>query len=58
MTRADLEKVYEALVIKIDEVGAEKSEMFLAKLALLLAQQSGDVNAFLACVDSAAESMD
>jgi hypothetical protein len=38
---ADLEQVYDALADAIDHTGTD-SERFLAKLALLLAQELGD----------------
>jgi hypothetical protein len=41
-----LEKVYDNLAIAIDQVGPEKSELFLVKLALLNAQALGDAAIF------------
>ncbi|WP_417284057.1 DUF2783 domain-containing protein [Comamonas sp.] len=37
-----LEAVYDQLATAIDAVGAEKSELFLVKLALLAANRLGD----------------
>ena len=37
MTHSDLESVYEALAGQLDVVGEEKANLYLAKLALLLA---------------------
>lgn len=42
MTPIELEKVYEALAWKIDDVPSDKRELFLAKPALRLAQEVGD----------------
>jgi hypothetical protein len=39
----DLEKVYEIIAAAIDEVGAEKEALFLAKLAITLAHQASDI---------------
>ncbi len=38
----ELEKVYDALAEGIDKATPEKSELFLTKLALLLANELGD----------------
>ena len=43
---AGLEAVYDQLATAIDAVGAEKSELLLVKLALLAANQLGDVRQF------------
>lgn len=43
MTPLEVEAVYEALAETLDAVGDEKQRMFLAKLALLLARDVGDV---------------
>lgn len=42
MTPVELEKIYEALAEKIDDVPSDKRELFLAKLVLLLAQEISD----------------
>ncbi len=42
MTQSDLEPVFEALAQAIDTVGPEQSEVFLAKVALALADQLSD----------------
>ena len=39
---AQLEAVYDNLAESIDQIGPEKSELFLVKLALLQAQALGD----------------
>lgn len=43
---AGLETVYDQLATAIDDVGAEKSELLLVKLALLAANQLGDARQF------------
>ncbi|CAM4258969.1 DUF2783 domain-containing protein [Comamonas aquatilis] len=43
---AGLETVYDQLATAIDAVGAEKSELFLVKLALLGANRLGDAALF------------
>jgi hypothetical protein len=48
-----LEQVYDALATAIDTAGPEKSELFLAKLALLNAKAMGDAAVFQAQVDAA-----
>jgi len=58
MNEADLEQVYEAVARKVDAVGAAQSELFLAKLVLLLAHRHGDVNEVQACVEDAAANLD
>ena len=49
----DLEAVYDMLATAIDRAGAEKSELFLVKLALMYAQALGDAQAFCAHVEAA-----
>ena len=56
MDHSDLERIYASLAVKIDEVGEENSELFLAKLVLLLAQINGDADAVHLCIDEAAAS--
>lgn len=48
-----LEQVYDALATAIDAAGAEKSELFLVKLALLNAQALADPAVFQAHIDAA-----
>ena len=43
---ADLERVYDALALGIDQAPAGKSELFLTKLALLLANEIGSFATF------------
>ena len=44
MNQGDLERLYDVLAQAIDEAGPEKSELFLAKLALLLADALDDAD--------------
>lgn len=53
MTANDIESIYEAIATEIDRVGAEKSELFLAKLALLLAKETDDCDRVLTCISEA-----
>ena len=43
---AQLENVYDTLAEAIDQAGADKTELFLVKLALLQAEALGDDQAF------------
>ena len=54
MSPDEVETVYEAMARQIDAVGAEHSELFLAKLALLLAERLDDTGAALDAIASAA----
>lgn len=45
MNPDELERIYETLARKLDEVGRVDSELYLAKLVLLLAHSIGDVEA-------------
>lgn len=42
MTPAEFETVYETMAETIDSVGADHTEVFLAKLCLALAHELGD----------------
>jgi hypothetical protein len=46
LTIGGLETVYDALATAIDQVGADKAQLFLVKLALLNAQVLADENLF------------
>jgi len=46
LTIGGLETAYDQLASAIDAVGQDKSELFLVKLALLVAQQMGDEAVF------------
>jgi hypothetical protein len=54
LTIPGLETVYDALATAIDEVGAEKTQLFLVKLALLNANAIGDPDQFRAHLTAAA----
>ncbi|WP_425052479.1 hypothetical protein [Psychromarinibacter sp. S121] len=58
MTPADVETVYETLALQLDAVDAEKRELFLAKLALLLAHDVGDAGHACLRIHEAAEDLD
>lgn len=53
LTIAALEQVYDALADAIDQAGAEKSELFLVKLALMNANALGDPALFQNHIDVA-----
>ena len=53
----DLEAVYAALAEGIDAHGPEHSEMFLAKVALLLAEALGDEDRALQAIADAQRNM-
>lgn len=48
-----LEQVYDQLADAIDQVGPERTERLLVKLALLLAQANGDPAVFTDCLQRA-----
>ncbi len=58
MDQNDLETAYEALAQKIDAISVEQTELYLAKLALLLAKEVGNLPRVLDCIDGAAKSLD
>ncbi len=53
MTQTDVEAIYAALAETIDRVTPEKSELFLAKLALLMAHELDDLDRVRALIESA-----
>jgi hypothetical protein len=57
MSFADFEQTYEALALGIDRAGREQEALFLAKLALLLANEVGQFERFKQCVDAALADM-
>ncbi|MDJ0949455.1 MAG: hypothetical protein QNJ94_11085 [Alphaproteobacteria bacterium] len=57
MTPTELESVYEALATTIDQVGESKTELFLAKLTLLLAERVGDTPTVLRSIRDSARSL-
>ena len=58
MTENKIEIVYEAIANKIDNLGEEKANLFLAKLSLLLANQIEDTSFVLKAIDDASLSLD
>lgn len=58
MKHSDLEIIYEALAQKLDDVGEENVDLYLAKLVLLLSHQIGDAVPVLEAIESAAQSLD
>lgn len=57
MNHEDLENTYAALARKLDEVGSDQSELFLAKLVLLLAYKNGNIDDVRRSIDDAAASL-
>jgi hypothetical protein len=53
LTIPQLETVYDSLAEAIDQAGPERSELFLSKLCLLLANQLGDDALFATQVKAA-----
>jgi len=58
MNDANMEDVYTALADGIDAAGRDKEAMFLAKAALLLAQELGDPARALELIADAQKNMD
>tara|TARA_R110002073_G_scaffold177407_5_gene335609 strand:- start:353 stop:532 length:180 start_codon:yes stop_codon:yes gene_type:complete len=58
MNHDDLERIYTCLAHTIDEVGAARSELFLARLVLLLAHRCGDPDEFEKHIADAVASLD
>jgi hypothetical protein len=57
MPSDDFEAAYEALALAIDSAGEQREALFLARLALLLAHELGDVAAFKRAVQTALEEL-
>lgn len=57
LTIPGLESVYDALANAIDRAGAQRSELFLVKLALLQAQALGDPVRFGELVETALQNL-
>lgn len=57
MDFAGVERAYEQLAVAIDQAGRAHESLFLARLALLLAEQCGDVAVFEACLAAALEDL-
>ena len=58
MTENKIEIVYEAIANKIDNLGEEKANLFLAKLSLLLANKIEDTSFVLKAIYDASLSLD
>ena len=58
MTENKIEIVYEAIANKIDNLGEEKANLFLAKLSLLLANKIEDTSFVLKAINDASLSLD
>ena len=58
MIENKIEIVYEAIANKIDNLGEEKANLFLAKLSLLLANKIEDTSFVLKAIDDASLSLD
>jgi Protein of unknown function (DUF2783) len=54
----DLETAYEALATAIDTAGAEREALFLARLALVLGHELGDIAAFREAIRTALEGLE
>ncbi|MFZ1104171.1 MAG: hypothetical protein WAN86_15230 [Hyphomicrobiaceae bacterium] len=55
MTFEHLERVYEGLAKAIDRAGPADEALLLTRLALLLAERLGDIDAVEACIAAALE---
>ena len=53
MTDFEMEEIYESLARKIDKFGKEKSDIFLAKLVLLLSKKFTDLDEILDYIEEA-----
>lgn len=58
MKPADLETIYEDLATTLDATEAERRELFLAKLALLLAHDLGDAARVIEHIAAASANLD
>lgn len=54
----DLESAYETLATAIDAAGAQRETLFLTRLALLLADELGDIAAFRKAIGAALEGLE
>ena len=57
MSPSELEQVYESLAEAIDRFDEPTAQIFLAKLALLMAHRIGDAGIVRDCVEEAAQSL-
>lgn len=58
MTPIQVEQIYDALAQTLDTVGVEKSELFLAKLVLLLGREVGDLDRVVTLISEASANLD
>lgn len=58
MNPNEVEQVYEALANVLDRVGASRRELYLAKLALLLAHEIGGASRVQELIEVAALNLD
>lgn len=58
MNPVEVERMYEAIAGAIDAVGPGRAEVYLAKLALALAHESGDARRALELVALCRENLD
>lgn len=58
MSPSDLEQIHESLAEAIDRFDEPTAQIFLAKLALLMAQRIGDMGVVRGCIEDAAQSLE
>jgi hypothetical protein len=58
MTPEELESVYDAMALAIEDIGPARSDVFLAKLALALADTLGDADLACAVIAECREGFD
>jgi hypothetical protein len=58
MPPGDFETAYETLATAIDSAGPQREALFLTRLALVLAHEVGDIDAFRKAVKAALEGLD
>ena len=58
MPSADFETAYETLATAIDSAGPEREALFLTRLALVLAHELGDINAFQTAIKTALDGLE
>lgn len=57
MPPEDFEAAYEALALAIDAAGEQREALFLSRLALILANELGDIAAFRKAIGTALEGL-
>lgn len=58
LSKTDLETVYDAIAEAVDAAPAERRELFLAKLAFVLAELVGDAGEVAEAIEAAARDLD